>query len=342
MRSTASALVTGIVLLTLLTGCGTPTPTPVPPFASPTTAPALAIADPTGLGPVESVSAFYGWYLAYSSGSGQRNPLVDEAYRRTGYVTARWQDQVAPIQGSPGGSFDPFLCAQDVPEQVLPFQVHQEGGWASVEVRTSFPGHAFTVRLQQVGQAWQIDEVRCQGGSAAPPTAAPATVQAEGGLYTSEEFGFRVQYPEEWVVREVRARMGEPPIGPEGLRLMVLLMPAEWAQAMDRPGPPDPDAPAIAPLTLEVMLASEEEFRAYYPAPARSEGVQLAHAPALYTVEAVTEEINIPRYVLVHPVAANLRVVLTDPVSGFPDRLAAYPEVAAAFQELADSFAWLD
>ncbi len=346
MRSRIAPLITGLAILgaSVLTTCGAPaappTPMAVPPAATP--APAPTIADPTGLGPAETVSAFYAWYLDYASGRTRANPLVDEAYREIGYVTESWGEEVAAIRSSPGGGFDPFLCAQDVPEQVIPFRVEEDNEKMLVEVRTSFPGHTFTVSLLQVGEAWQIDGVRCSGATVATPAVGTAPVVVGDGQYASAEFGFSVRYPLGWVVREVRSRAGEPPIGPESLRLMVLFMPPEWAEAMDRSGPPDPDGPVIAPLTLEVVLGTEEEFWASYPPPARREEVMLAQAPALFTVEEVTDEISLPRYIFTHPVAADLRVVLTDPISGFADRLAAHPEVAAAFHDLADSFVWLD
>lgn len=320
------------------------------------------IASPAGLGPAETVMAFYNWYLAYSGKGGDtmRNPLVDGAYRRSGYVTAKLAERVSTATAAAGGGFDPFLCAQDIPQQVLPSVVTRDGDRAAVEVHTSFAGHTFSVLLLRSGNAWQIDDIRCAGANEAQPipaAATPAVVAAEltsepaeqihrapdgWQVYRNEEFRFQVGYPADWVIREEAAVEGQPPIGPENMKLVVMLIPQRWSEQPGGGGAPDPAAPVLAPFTVEVTLGTEDAFWAAYPPQAHSEKVRLANSEALSTVEIVTEGISIHRYIYEHPITADLRVALVDPINGFPDRRAAYPDVAAMFEEVANTFAWLD
>jgi hypothetical protein len=339
----------------------TATAAPAPPS---TAAPAAGpeIVSPAGLGPAEVVSTFYTWYLAYSNfAGGRRNPLVDGAYRDTGYLTGSLEHRIGKALDSAGGGFDPILCAQDVPEHVVASAVRTEGERAEVDVRTSFANHRFTIALVKGRDVWQIEDVKCGGKTkpeaqlpvagetarplytpAAPPTTPTPAIPSGWQAYRSEAFGFQVAYPAGWVVREERSVEGQPPIGPESLKMVVMLMPQEWAEQMDRRGPPDPNAPVVAPYTLEVTLAAEDDFWANYPEQARQEQVILANAQALHTVEIVMEAVTIPRYIFRQPIVSKLWVVLTDPVNGFADRQAAYPAIAAAFEEIANSFAWLD
>jgi hypothetical protein len=238
-------------------------------------------------------------------------------------------------------------------------EVRDGGQGAAVDVRTSFEGHQFTVALERNGATWTIVDVLCNPGqaeSAPTPFTARATAEAlvatsaterpairQGWrVYRNETYRFELGYPPGWTARETAAVEGQPPIGPENMKLVVMLMPQVWAEALDQGGAPDAEAPVLAPLTLEVTIGTEGEFWGNYPGPLAREDALLLNASAIRAVEAVSEEITIPHLVFQHPVAADLRVVLTDPINGFADRKAAYPDVAAAFEEVANSFAWLD
>ena len=101
------------------------------------------------------VQSFYDWYLSYDG-----NPLVDHAYRSSRYLRP---EMVAFLddftQGEMG--YDPVLCAQDKPASITPAVSRVAGGWASVDVTTSFEGHAFSVELIQTDGDWRIDKVNC-------------------------------------------------------------------------------------------------------------------------------------------------------------------------------------
>jgi hypothetical protein len=101
------------------------------------------------------VQDFYDWYLSYDG-----NPLVDHAYRNSQYLRP---EMVAFLDGfsQDGMGYDPVLCAQDKPASISATASQVTGGWASVEVTTSFEGHGFSVELIQTDGDWLIDKVNC-------------------------------------------------------------------------------------------------------------------------------------------------------------------------------------
>jgi hypothetical protein len=91
------------------------------------------------------------------------NPLSEGSYRSSPYLTAGLVQKVEAIVISfDRGGADPFLCAQDVPESYTLQDVVVSDDIARVVVRTSFPGHGFTVTLQQVDGGWKISDVLCE------------------------------------------------------------------------------------------------------------------------------------------------------------------------------------
>jgi hypothetical protein len=110
--------------------------------------------------PAQVVADFYEWYLAYTQTA---NPLANKAYHDSPYVLAGYAQRVDEIvAGFEGGGYDPFLCAQDVPERVGVDGVFMNGPTPNVLVRTTFPGHYFTVDLRSTAAGdWQISNVTC-------------------------------------------------------------------------------------------------------------------------------------------------------------------------------------
>jgi hypothetical protein len=111
------------------------------------------------------VVAFYNWYLDYAATS---NPLVDQAYHESPYLTVDFAQHVDEIiAGFDRGGYDPFLCAQDVPDYVMPHSFIMNGPTPNILVYTSFVDHFFTVDLRQAeGDVWQISNVTCGGNPA--------------------------------------------------------------------------------------------------------------------------------------------------------------------------------
>ena len=115
-----------------------------------------------GPAPEVVVSEFYGWYLDYIGGAGERrNPLVDRAYRSGEHLSAGF---VAEVDESLASSEhilgDPFLMAQDVPVKVEVGEAVVQGDEASVEVEMYWGGNPDPsermVSLVQVDGQWKI------------------------------------------------------------------------------------------------------------------------------------------------------------------------------------------
>jgi len=141
MKNRNTLLVLTVVLLLAVTvsGCG----------------PASKAAAPK---PERVVESFFQWYLAYPD-----NALVDGAYRSNEYLTEAFVQRVGGIIASfDKGGYDPFLCAQDVPESVTLEEAVVSGDTARIAVHTSFPGHAFIVALQRVDGQWRMGDVLCE------------------------------------------------------------------------------------------------------------------------------------------------------------------------------------
>jgi hypothetical protein len=59
------------------------------------------------------------------------------------------------------GGYDPFLCAQDIPESFTVDEGVISGKEANLVVHTTFEGHVFTIDLQQVDEQWKIADISC-------------------------------------------------------------------------------------------------------------------------------------------------------------------------------------
>jgi hypothetical protein len=132
-----------------LSGCG-----PVPEAAADEAAAEVVVED------------FYTWYLNYigDRASGEfRNPLVDGAYRESEQLDPAFVESVDELLGSfEFGAYDPFLCAQDIPEEIFVGEAEVDGDSALVPVETSFAGHAFEVSLSQLDGQWKIADIVCR------------------------------------------------------------------------------------------------------------------------------------------------------------------------------------
>jgi hypothetical protein len=200
------------------------------------------------------------------------------------------------------------------------------------------------VVVQQMEGVWQIVDIRCGlGDVAAPAAGAPGQSEApdaeparEGWMvYANGEYAFDLSYPADWTHQELVADPNQPPIGPEQVKAMTLLMPQAWAEAMaSRQGPPDPNAPVIAPFTLEVVQGDEAALRQVYPEPTTREAMEIAGYAATREVEMINDTLSLVRYLVRHPGQPDIWLVVTDPISGFPDRVPGNEANLATFAEI--------
>ena len=126
--------------------------------------PAPASSEAMSVAPETVVESFYNWYLGYPG-----NPLVDGAYRSSEYLTTEFVRKADEIIASfDKGGYDPFLCAQDIPESFAVNEAVISGDEAGVVVHTSFEGHMFTVDLQRVDGQWKITDIICSVSESQP------------------------------------------------------------------------------------------------------------------------------------------------------------------------------
>lgn len=116
--------------------------------------------------PEAVVQAFYTWYIEYSGDRAAgtfQSPLADQAYQDSHYLTPSFIEHVDEILASSDeyGGYDPFLCAQDIPQGVVTDGIFYHNSQASVVVRSDFPNHFLTVDLQKNGDGWQISNITC-------------------------------------------------------------------------------------------------------------------------------------------------------------------------------------
>jgi hypothetical protein len=265
--------------------------------------------------------AFYTWYLAYvgDTATGElRNPLVDGAYRRSGFLSNAFSARVNEIvAGFERGGYDPFLLAQDVPTAVS-----VDPGFLSDTVVVGLYFGPDSVKMIQVSCVpelghWLIDDI----GEARPPVGA----YPDWPLLADEEHGFSFQYPEGWLAQELDAQAPGTPDDWPTVRI-VQLMPPDAAEALAaRSGPPDPLAPVIvAPFQVEVIAGDETALeRVYYLDAGVEKGVING-----YPVWIRREGYGTVEYIFPHPQRADLWLVFSDLVGEFPGREEAARAVA--------------
>ena len=133
-------ILTAIALSLLLSGCALPTKEPP-------------------LDPQEVVTKFYRWYIGYPG-----NPLADAEYRTSPYLAESFVQEVDETLASfDRGGGDPFLLAQDIPEQFTVDEATVSGEQASVAINLYWGGNPMPsprqVDLELIDGEWKITHV---------------------------------------------------------------------------------------------------------------------------------------------------------------------------------------
>jgi hypothetical protein len=142
-----------------------------------------------------------------------------------------------------------------------------------------------------------------------------------------DTYGYQIGLPADWTWKELPAQVpGMPDDWP--VTRIVLLYPQAWDAEINRSGPPDPTAkPVIAPLQIEVVVGPAEQFRRVYPEPMQSEMVEINGLPVTVERE-IYETMVLTRYAVVSPDDPEVRVAITDQMTGFVDRVAGNEAIA--------------
>ena len=114
--------------------------------------------DPLEMMPEEVVESFYNWYL-----QNPHNPLSDRSYQDSPFLSLdmiEYVNQMLDEESRPEA--DPFLCAQDVPQELSVQPAEISGVTASVLVTGPLPEYEFTVNLSIDDHEWKIKQVVCR------------------------------------------------------------------------------------------------------------------------------------------------------------------------------------
>ena len=125
-------------------------------------------------------------------------PLTDRIYRDSAWLTAGFVQRVDELLDSfaDTSGYDPFLCAQDVPQEVTVGQAGIDGEQASLDVTTSFIDHRFSVELRSRDSSWLIDNIRCLFDDQENPSEGSGEAGSSGAriegwqVFVDDEYGF--------------------------------------------------------------------------------------------------------------------------------------------------------
>jgi hypothetical protein len=200
-----------------------------------------------------------------------------------------------------GAGYDPFLCAQDLPESFAFDTAVVLGDEASLLVHTSFENHAFKVRLEQVNGRWVMSDVVCAVSDSDEQESLVVSGQTEGWqAFQDEEYGLQVQYPPDWTIQEARIDVtaSDSPI-----RRVLGFRPVDWE---DR----------TAPVSMEVGVGSLEEMRMWPVTDAEHRSSTEIGGYRVLVAEGMCGEVF---YVFEHPSDGELWIALRDSIGSQAD-----------------------
>jgi hypothetical protein len=289
--------------------------------------------------PADVVAEFYTWYLSY-----QGNVQADRAYQDHPLISSEFSETVdARLDGFDKGGYDLFLCAQDRLSEIELGDATMSGDTASIPVTSNLQGHGFTVELTATDSGWLISEVDCGFGSqdetagdtpGAPPAAepvsggAPRETVAGWPLFIDETYHFMIQYPEGWSYEEVD--LDDPNKPPAGkMERLVFFAPQGWEE------------PFIA-WQLEVYDMTDEIFEIEFPPATAEEEITRDDGMTYTKLHHDFGQATMYQYLFRHPSNPNVRVIFTDYVSGWSDRLEGNEAVVEQFAPMLQSFGFTE
>ncbi len=349
-----------VVLMVASTACSGDVPVPAEVEAAP--------AEP---GPEDVIEAFMSWYASYAG-----NPLADRILEGSPVVHASLVEKVDAILASsdPRAGYDPILCAQDRPRSFSVEVMDRSVDSAAAVVHTEFEGHEVYVGVIKVDGQWKVADVTCptdpsptlpgedEIGEMETPSLLPAvdpsaeeTVDDELGeeasgdetsttgptagwfIFRDETHGFQVAIPPGWGFLELP--LYDPGAGgpPTVIKRSVIVYPQAWEERLRPDGPPDPSVDSYPALNIQVCVGTMEAYRREFMALGASETMEINDLSVLHEWD-TREDHNIVHYVFQHPENDELRITLTDPVSGFAARAAENEEVVALIPEVVSTF----
>ncbi|MCL4264030.1 MAG: DUF3828 domain-containing protein [Anaerolineae bacterium] len=268
--------------------------------------------------PASIATTFYTWYLGYIGNCGleeMRNPLADKAYQGHPLLAESFVQEVDKLlAGFDQGGYDPFLLAQDVPQD---FSVDPSVEADTAVVHLQFGPDSvkhLRVTVNERGKISAITENELLPSSG-PENETGSSVPL--GVFISDEYGFSFGYPVDWVLQtEAVGGPGMPDDWP--VQVAWYMMPQDVADALaSRSGPPDPNAPIIvAPFQVEVVVGDEQAMARVYYDFAVGEQASINNHQAII----LRHDPGYSHVIFPHPLRPDTWIIFTDWVTEFPGR----------------------
>ena len=97
----------------------------------------------------------------------------------------------------------------------------------------------------------------------------------------------------------------------------------------------------MAPLSIEISVGSEEEFRRAYVGPATSEALEINGYPVLLERD-VPGDFALIRYIFQPATEASIRVAVVDQISGFTTRAAEHADILPISERIMSTWQWVE
>ena len=103
---------------------------------------------------------FYSWYLEYEG-----NALLSGAYKKSGYLTSRFIDQIETQLNESKGLItqDPIFCKQSIPDRFFMTNPNIQKKSAQITLVQFFQEELHSAKIKLVHQfgKWKIDDIIC-------------------------------------------------------------------------------------------------------------------------------------------------------------------------------------
>lgn len=267
--------------------------------------------------PAGAATAFYTWYLGYIGDrhSGDfRNPLVDKAYHHQPLLAESFVKTVdETVAGFENGGFDPFLLAQDIPQD---FSVDPGTAEGTAVVHLQFGPDATKHLLVTTDETGR--RIAAISEDVGRPNSAPSGDETapDQSTFVNETYSFSFTYPAMWRLEEMeQGGPGMPDDWP--VAAAWLLMPPDVAEYLaNHSGPPDPNAPVIvAPFNVDVVVGGQDALVRVYGDLDGETAVVNAHQAII-----LRRDPGYSHVIFEHPLRQDVWLVFTDWVTHFPGR----------------------
>lgn len=222
----------------------------------------------------------------------------------------------------------PVLVVDPVEPAVKPVTEHAE---------TERPTEATPEELVLEETVSSTAEPETKPEASAPAADEEAEVTDDWPVFRDEERGFQIAYPPAWGFMDLPVYAPGAGGPPSVVERFVIFYPEEWEERLTPGGEPDPTVQSYPALSVEVAVGTMEAYRREYLELGASEQIEINGFAALREWD-TREDYNMARTVFQHPDNAEMRITLSDPVTGFAARLEENKDVASLIPVVISTF----